>query len=262
MRSEFLGLLVGQVGTLEGRNPDGTWNNDQRYSRETPGLEWSNGQPWCATFQCWGAHLTPAMEPLWPMTASCALAVAWWKDREQWTGYPVLGGPLYLGPGGGEHTGVVTGWDADWVFTVEANTNDDGSANGNGVYLRRRPRRGPGSPYGYGIPAYPEGTVSADPALGGTAVYAPAGASVPAPPSAPRWPGRYLRVQSPMLHGDDVRDWQKRMAGRGWSIAVDGWYGPASAAVCRAFQQEKHLGVDGIVGPVTWAAAWTAPVTR
>ena len=48
---------------------------------------------------------------------------------------------------------------------------------------------------------------------------------------------------------------------RGWSIAVDQHYGPASEDVCRKFQREKNLGVDGLVGPNTWAAAWTSPVT-
>ncbi|KAB2384622.1 peptidoglycan-binding protein [Actinomadura montaniterrae] len=63
------------------------------------------------------------------------------------------------------------------------------------------------------------------------------------------------------MRGDDVRTWQARMKARGWSIAVDGAYGPASEEVCRAFQREKGLGVDGVVGPATWRAAWDAPVT-
>lgn len=88
----------------------------------------------------------------------------------------------------------------------------------------------------------------------------------PQPPAAaaPAWPGRYLRVTSPMLHGDDIRDWQQRMHDRGWTIDVDGWYGPQSERVCRQFQAEKNLPPeppDGIVGPITWDAAWTAPVT-
>ncbi|PJN24072.1 CHAP domain-containing protein [Kitasatospora sp. CB02891] len=186
MRDEFAALLLGQVGQHEGRDPDGTWNNIQRYSQETPGLEWSDGQPWCATFEAWAAHQL-GMDRLWPMTASCLEAVAWWQDRDRWTPYPVLGGPFYLGPGGGTHTGVVVAFDADTITTVEGNSNAGGSPEGDGVYRRVRPRRGPGSPYGYGVPAYPEGTVSADPALGGTrtaAVSPPA--VVPAPNPAAR----------------------------------------------------------------------------
>jgi peptidoglycan hydrolase-like protein with peptidoglycan-binding domain len=93
------------------------------------------------------------------------------------------------------------------------------------------------------------------------------GGDAPAPggdapaPAAPPWPGRYLMVQSPLMAGDDVRQWQQRMADRGWRIAVDGIYGEQSRRVCVAFQQEKGLAVDGVVGPVTWTTAWTAPIT-
>jgi N-acetyl-anhydromuramyl-L-alanine amidase AmpD len=77
---------------------------------------------------------------------------------------------------------------------------------------------------------------------------------------APKFPGRLLR-QPPVMRGDDVRTWQARMSKRGWSITVDGTYGPPAEKVCRAFQQEKGLDVDGVVGPETWTAAWTAPIT-
>lgn len=164
MRDEFTALLLSQVGQHEGRDPDGTWNNEQRYSKETPGLQWSDGQPWCATFQAWGAHQL-RMDALWPMTASCLTAVAWWQQRGRWSSYPVLGGPFYVGPDGGTHTGVVVGYDATTITTVEGNSNPGGSPNGDGVYQRTRLRS---TIYGYGVPAYPEGTISADPKLGGT----------------------------------------------------------------------------------------------
>ncbi|HWH28854.1 MAG TPA: peptidoglycan-binding protein [Mycobacteriales bacterium] len=60
---------------------------------------------------------------------------------------------------------------------------------------------------------------------------------------------------------EDVRVWQARMAERGWDIQVDGIYGPQTARIAAAFQAEKGLVVDGLVGPETWAAAWTAPIT-
>jgi hypothetical protein len=59
----------------------------------------------------------------------------------------------------------------------------------------------------------------------------------------------------------DVRTWQQQMSSRGWSLSVDGIYGSGSASVCRSFQAEKGLGVDGQVGPQTWNATWSAPVT-
>lgn len=58
-----------------------------------------------------------------------------------------------------------------------------------------------------------------------------------------------------------VRQWQQRMADRGWAITVDGVFGPATMVVLLAFQLEKGLDVDGLIGPATWAATWTSPVT-
>lgn len=96
----------------------------------------------------------------------------------------------------------------------------------------------------------------------------------PQPPAtAPPFPypaADYLGLESPDPHchsGYSAADrphimtWQSQMAARGWTISADGWYGTQSDGVCRAFQAEKHLTVDGKAGPATWAASWTEPVT-
>jgi hypothetical protein len=59
----------------------------------------------------------------------------------------------------------------------------------------------------------------------------------------------------------NVRTWQQQMAHRGWNIGVDGMYGDQSYGVCRQFQAEKGLSVDGLTGPQTWSTTWTAPIT-
>ena len=51
-----------------------------------------------------------------------------------------------------------------------------------------------------------------------------------------------------------VQTLQYLLRARGHSVAVDGNFGPATEAAVRAFQQEKHLAVDGVVGPNTWSA--------
>jgi hypothetical protein len=85
----------------------------------------------------------------------------------------------------------------------------------------------------------------------------------PKPPAVPPFPGRVLAYTPgrPLMSGQDVRQWQQRMKARGWNITVDGVYGPKSRDIATAFQREKRLTVDGKVGPQTWRAAWTAPVT-
>jgi len=51
-----------------------------------------------------------------------------------------------------------------------------------------------------------------------------------------------------------VRTLQDLLRARGHAVTVDGIFGSATEAAVRAFQQAKHLTVDGVVGPVTWAA--------
>jgi peptidoglycan hydrolase-like protein with peptidoglycan-binding domain len=55
--------------------------------------------------------------------------------------------------------------------------------------------------------------------------------------------------------------WQQRMLARGWHILETGTHDTQSELVCRAFQYEKGLQLDGIIGPETWAAAWDTPIT-
>jgi len=104
----------------------------------------------------------------------------------------------------------------------------------------------------------------------------------PAPPStkAPPFPfpsSDYLSQPDGTSHWHDghglgndsvqVRKWQQQMANRGWSIGVDGIYGPQSTAVAKQFQQEANNegydtgGIDGKVGVKTWGLSWSKPVT-
>lgn len=97
------------------------------------------------------------------------------------------------------------------------------------------------------------------PATWNTILDAAPGAADPATGNgAPPWPGRLLR---PGVDGDDVRQAQRRLSERGWVIRVDAVFGPRTEEIVRAFQQEKGLDADGLVGPRTWAALWVAPIT-
>lgn len=54
--------------------------------------------------------------------------------------------------------------------------------------------------------------------------------------------------------GEFVRLLQDKLTAQGFSLAVDGVFGRETRRAVRAFQAEQGLAVDGIVGPVTWAA--------
>lgn len=82
------------------------------------------------------------------------------------------------------------------------------------------------------------------------------------PLSGPRESISGLHSSDTAVMRDGLRRWQQRMRDRGWrSLAADGYYGPQTKSVATQFQQEKGLMVDGLIGPATWRAAWTAPIT-
>lgn len=52
---------------------------------------------------------------------------------------------------------------------------------------------------------------------------------------------------------DDVKDLQNKLNTLGYSLKVDGEFGPKTDGAVRDFQKSYGLVVDGIVGPKTWA---------
>ena len=72
----------------------------------------------------------------------------------------------------------------------------------------------------------------------------PAGA-----PILPRHPT--LRYGS---RGDEVTLLQRRLQTCGFTLAADGIFGPVTREAVRSYQTLRGLTVDGIVGPLTWAA--------
>src|SRR5699024_7336629 len=58
-----------------------------------------------------------------------------------------------------------------------------------------------------------------------------------------------------------IRKFQAKLKKRGWTIGVDGRFGPQTLKVVKQFQREKGLRVDGAVGIKTWKAIWEEPVT-
>lgn len=82
-----------------------------------------------------------------------------------------------------------------------------------------------------------------------------------APAGPPPWPGRLLKVASPLMAGADVTWVQRRL--NVWhsspAVQVDGSYGPKTAAGVKAFQKAHKLDADGVVGGKTWTALGTKP---
>lgn len=147
-----------QIDYHEGRVA-GHWTNVQKYSKQLPGFRWSDGQPWCLTFAQWCLWQTGIEVPDKARSASCRTSVYAFKKAGRLTEWPVTGAIVFYGPAGRTHAGLVTGWDDTFVYAVEGNTNADGSAEGNGVYAKKRLRRDD-YVHGYGLPYYPHDKAS------------------------------------------------------------------------------------------------------
>jgi peptidoglycan hydrolase-like protein with peptidoglycan-binding domain len=226
-----------QLGTTE--SPPG--------SNRTPYTDWYGMTgPWCAMFVSWcffheGIPL-PASTP--KGFASTPVGAQWFKSQGRWTETPGRGHVVFFDfPNDNvnriSHVGIVVGVNGDGsIDTIEGNTDERGGRTGGKVMRRRRAV----GIVGYGVPPYEDSSDSGD---------------TPGDDGRPAWNHPHGGViRAPHHDCGTVRQWQQRMADLGRQIVVDADYGPASRAVCCAFQREKGLEVDGIVGPKTWAATW------
>lgn len=54
--------------------------------------------------------------------------------------------------------------------------------------------------------------------------------------------------------GEDVKKMQRQLSNKGYTLTIDGDFGPATEAKVKQFQRDKRLVSDGIVGPQTYGA--------
>ncbi|MDH6061519.1 peptidoglycan-binding protein [Chrysosporum bergii ANA360D] len=67
-----------------------------------------------------------------------------------------------------------------------------------------------------------------------------------------RFRGLSLPILSFGSHGTSVRVLQRLLISNGYAIRVDGAFGPLTETAVKAFQNQRLMVVDGVVGPVTW----------
>ncbi len=81
--------------------------------------------------------------------------------------------------------------------------------------------------------------------------------------SLPAFDGDVLTTADVSRYDATALAWQRQMRSRGWTIIVDGYFGPQSSSVARRFAAEKGLdpAITGSLDRAVFTAAWTAPIT-
>lgn len=144
--SRVLATAAKEIGTLEGRDKNGNWNNRVKYTT------WYANHPkikdsafltsaWCAIFVSWVADQVGILGDIIPMHAWTPSGLAWFQKRGLVSKGAKPGDIFYKyypAQGRVAHVGIVERVEGGYIYTIEGNTNTTGSSQGNGVYRLRR----------------------------------------------------------------------------------------------------------------------------
>ncbi|WP_240768706.1 hypothetical protein [Olivibacter sp. XZL3] len=111
------------------------------------------GHAWCAAFVCWvlgraevdnpktawAASLFPQDKLVWPRAKALARGSRTTNNEKPITKTSCVFGLYFPSLKRIAHCGFIDKWGEKEVITVEGNTNDNGSREGDGVYRKRRP---------------------------------------------------------------------------------------------------------------------------
>ena len=170
-------IALAEVGYLEKETRDSLDDklqnagdeNFTKYARDLdsrPGFYrgLKQGMPWCDVFVDWcfveayGVHMARKLlcQSMFSRGAGCRYSYAYYREAGRTVTEPAEGDQIFFVQNGTIcHTGLVTGVDEAYVYTVEGNTSDATGivANGGCVARKRYLRSDPGIA-GYGRPDY------------------------------------------------------------------------------------------------------------
>jgi len=197
----------------------------------------SNHQPWCDMFVSWCAWKSGNQGAVGKQ-AVCQAHVNWFRKKGRWGKTPRVGAIVFFAWHGvySHHVGIVEKVNSDGsIYTIEGNTNTNGSANGIGVFrMRRRSHI-----LGYGYPAFGSG-------------------SVPAPkPGGSAYPGaHYFGIGKTNSYVTKLGKMLIARGGRRFYKEAGSTFTEAYRKACAAFQRAQGWSgssADGIPGPKMWS---------
>ena len=142
-------IYTAEIGVRERTGKNDGWRVEEclRY------VNLKKGDPWCAAFVCWvfgkagienprtgwSPGLFPKSRVCWRRMGMGSVKYAVQKSKPAYT--PQQGdvfGIWFPDKQRIAHVGLIDRWEDTWVTTVEGNTNEAGSREGDGVYQKRR----------------------------------------------------------------------------------------------------------------------------
>ena len=131
-------LYDSQVGVRE----TGGFNRGPYVEMYLASVDLGPGYAWCAAFVSWCYQNAGVDAPRSGWVPSYALKDKRIYQRGKFQLQKPQSGDVFLiwynSLNRPAHIGFVDEWNEDWVITVEGNTNDNGSREGDGVYRKRR----------------------------------------------------------------------------------------------------------------------------
>lgn len=171
-----------------------------------------------------------------------------WQKQLQRDGFGEVKADAVFGP---LTTGATKEWQGQRGLSPDGIV---GPATRAAIGLPPAPATAPSSPSSHA----PEVTISVP---GLPPVTLPVPTITPAPSASPPLAVPSTRMLKEGLRGEDVKAWQLELRRAGYSqVAADGIFGPVSTSATKAWQAERGLSPDGIVGPATRAKAGSAPI--
>ena len=157
---QIVNYELSQLGVGDYRGNNNVVYNTWYYGRTVSG----SGKAWCMAFQSYCANQIGVLDSAIPKTASCASAVSWYRQRDQFQlsashggNYtPKAGDLVFYGSNGSSHVGMIIAAPVNgYLQVVEGNVR---AGNGNYTvqkFTRNRRRRVDSSyVYGYATPSY------------------------------------------------------------------------------------------------------------
>lgn len=197
LASAMVAKAASQVGVREGYDSVNGWNNVQPYGKwyaEMVNNAAFRAVAWCDIFISWCAYFSGNGDII-PLSAWVPGRLAYYRNLKRTGVFPPQPGDIgiVIHNGSAAHVFLVEKWLASEgkVQTLEGNTNDTGSYQGNGVYRLKRSDWSTNPNIIYCRPAYSEKVVEQH---GGSSAPPPAPAPVkpaprpPAPPALPSIP--------------------------------------------------------------------------